>query len=151
MIGRRLILNATVAVAGAFVLLLSAIALPDAPVDVFSVMKAFGEMEAQALGTHNSLVAKMQRGAINEADFANTIKSDVLPPWSKTRKELEAIRDSPMADKKRLALLIKYMRLREESWHMQVEAIAEEDRSKFYQAQAKWKEADDLVKNAADP
>jgi len=149
MIARRRVRNGVVVVVGAIGLPLAAFALPDAPPDIGREMQDFAEMEVQALGTYDALVRRAQRGLISDADLADALQHDVLPPWIKTRGKIEGLLDAPHGDRAYLSRLVEYMRCREESWQMQVEALREQDSAKFERANERSTEADEMAKKLA--
>jgi rhomboid protease GluP len=151
MIARRRFRNGAVVVAGAIALPLAAFALPDAPPDIDREMQRFAEMEKRVLDTNNALVGRAQRGVISDADFAETLEHDVLPPWIETRGRTEGLLAAPDGDRAYLPRLVEYMRCREESWQMQVEGLREQDPTKLEQANERWTAAEEMVKELAAP
>lgn len=134
MVVRRKHRNAVVLIAGTIVLLLAAAALPSAPPDMNSELQGFAEMEKETLDIYNALILKAQRGTVSDTDFAATIERDVLSDWVETRRRIESLIDERVAKRANLLRLVEYMKLREESWKLRVEAIREQDKNKLERA-----------------
>jgi rhomboid protease GluP len=146
MLARRRLRNAAVGIAAAIALPVAAATLPSAPPDFGSEMQHLAEMEKRALDTNNELVRQSQRGEIRDADFAEALERDVLPPWIESRKRIERLIDAPGADRVHLTRLLSYMVAREESWRLRVECLRKLDVSKLKRANDLSAAADRMVK-----
>jgi rhomboid protease GluP len=151
MIARRRIRNRAVVLAGAIALPLAAFALPSAPPDVGREVQLFAEMEKHAMHTSTALADKAQRGLINDADVAERLERDVLPPWIESRGRIEKLLDAPYGNRAYLSRLVKYMRCREESWQMEVQGLREQNPATLKQASDRWTAADKMARELAAP
>ena len=142
--------NALVLVVGVVALLLMVAALPPAPIDIGHELHRFAKMEKTTLGTHNRLVGKLQRKVISDADFATTLEREVLPRWTEIRARIEGLIGLPYGDQDYLARLVAYMKCREESWQIQIEALREHNQRKVHMASFRWSEAEEMVKELSN-
>lgn len=146
MIARRRLRNAAMLAAGAIVLPIAVFALPDAPLDMTGEMEQIAKMEKLAITRYNALVTRSQGVEMSEADFAETLEREVLPPWIKARGRIERLLDGPHADRVNLFRIVDYMRCREQSWRMRAEGLREQDLGKLEQANERWAMAEEMGK-----
>ena len=144
MISRRLPRNALTIVALAGVLLLGWLMLPEAPMDILDELTAVGKTEEQVLLTDRMLAVQAQKGLITPEQYANSLESNVLTPWSKARQKVEQIAESE-SGRKFYVDLARYFKLRETSWRLRIEGVRENDADKIKAADKKWQEAADFV------
>jgi rhomboid protease GluP len=144
-VARRRPRNAALVAIAAVALPLAACCLPAAPPDIETQYRRFVEMQSRVLDTANSLADRLQRGAISEADMADALARDVIPPWAECREQFEKMLDLPYVDQPALALLVEYMNRREESWRLEVEGIREKNPAKLKLADEKSAQADALA------
>jgi rhomboid protease GluP len=150
-IAQRRIRNGAVVLAGAIALPLAALALPSPPPDIGQEVRQFAEMEKRAIQTSSALADKAQRGLINDADLAEQLDRDVLPPWIESRKRIEKLLDAPYGNHAYLSRLVTYMRCREESWQMEVQGLREQNLATLKQAGDRWTAADKMARELAAP
>lgn len=151
MLARRRRRNAVVVVSGAIVLPLLAAALPDAPPDIGGELRRFAETESKVLATSNALADRAQRGVISDADFAQQLERDVLPPWIESRGRIEGVLNAPHADRALLSRLVEYMKCREEGWQILVEGLHDQDPVKIEQSNDRLAAAEKMAKALAAP
>ena len=139
---RNLVLAVVTAVACTGALL----ALPR-PADIQGEVDRFRELEPQVLDTFNADIERTQSGALSEGDFAEDVEKRVLPPWREERARLEGLRVSSK-QAERMALIVRYMRAREDGWQLLVDGIRQNDEGLIKEAQAKQEEAQEVLKAA---
>jgi len=144
---RRPLRNVIVLVVGAALLPVAAYSLPEAPPDVDQEMARFGRTEAAVLERDNRLARQAQVGTLADAEYAKALEEEVLPPWIEARQRMEGLLDTPYVNRRFLSELIKYMRLREESWNLRVKGLREQDPEIIELANSKWTEADRLARD----
>jgi rhomboid protease GluP len=144
-IPRRLLRNAAVAVVGAIALTLAACALPHGLPDIDREMQHFADVEKRCLNVYRTLVEQAQRGAVNDADVAEVIEREVLPPWVESRRRIEGLLGLPYGNQRFLSRLVEYVRCREESWRLRVEGLRKQDPATCKQADDRWIAADKIA------
>jgi hypothetical protein len=150
MVARRKRRNVAVLLAGAVVLILAAVALPDAPPDVNSELQRIAEREEDVWDRYEASVREAERGAMSEADLAATVERDILPDLVEIRRRIEGIIDTPHVRHAQLLRLTEYMKMREESLKLRVEAIREQDMGKLERAEKLWANAEEIAKELSD-
>ena len=122
------------------------IALPEAPVDLGAELARSGKAEVAILEQHQAIVAQWANDEIDDAEAASRIET-VVADWSKLRAKIEELAKRAGAKRELLLQLAHSMRLREESWRIQIDAIRESDRAKFTLAHEKAMEADQALES----
>jgi rhomboid protease GluP len=134
-----------VAACGLGLVLAAALALKGSVADVEAAIRRFTPVESRAIDDFNAMIDRYKGGKITGAEAATIIDKDVLPPWRASRERLGALRHVPAAQKKLVSLMLRYMKLREESWELFAEGARQEDAGKIRQGNAKNAEAEKVV------
>jgi membrane associated rhomboid family serine protease len=93
------------------------VALPK-PFDLDALGRELVAVESRCVDTYNAALKRAQAGTLSEADFADIIERDVLPPWHAMREKIEA-----QLDDKRFHLTVLYVKDRDAAWQMYVRAL----------------------------
>jgi hypothetical protein len=106
---------------------------------VVTTLIQFSELETQAIAFSNEVSNKVQQGELSNADWAETIDSQILPPWKAQREQLEQSNFQLLPDRARQLAEKKtrYMRLREEAWQSLIVALRIDDEDMFQEYQEK--------------
>ena len=121
-------------------------ACPPASVELDHELERCGQIEQRAFETYNSALEKAGRGEITDSTLADIVERDILPEWRAARNRLTALKDTTTENKKHVATVLDYMRLREEGWKLYVEAVRERDNAKAEESIKRHKLADALYK-----
>jgi len=150
MVARRPLRNAALVGAGVIALSLVAMALPSPPPDAEQALQRFSEIEKRILNRENALVAQLQHGDISESDFADRLEREVLAPWTDAHASMKPLFKALPMDGKFWKKLDDYMKLREESLKLQIDAIRQNDDKKLEESNAKNKAANELAKQLSE-
>jgi hypothetical protein len=112
---------------------------------VAGAIERFTPVESRAIDGFNAMIDRYKGGKITGAEAARIVEKDVLPPWRASRESLAALEHVPAAQKKLVSLMLRYMKLREESWELFAEGARQEDAGKIRQGNAKNAEAEKVV------
>ncbi len=146
-VARRWRHNLATAVMAVLLLPTAVILLPAAPVDLGAEMDHFSKSEVAILDNYESIVGQMEKREIDAAETANRIESEVLPEWSQLRTRIEELTNRTRAKREFLMKLADYLKLRQESWQLQIEALRENNLVKLAQFHKKVAEANQAVEN----
>jgi rhomboid protease GluP len=130
---------------GLGLVLAGALALKGSVADVAGAIERFTPVESRAIDGFNGMIDCYKGGKITGAEAARIVEKDVLPPWRASRERLAALGHVPAAQKKLVSLMLRYMKLREESWELFAEGARQEDAGKIRQGNAKSAEAEKVV------
>jgi rhomboid protease GluP len=130
-----------VAACGLGLVLAGALALKGSVADVAGAIGRFTPVESRAIDGFNAMIDRYKGGKITGAEAAGIVEKDVLPPWRASRERLVALEYVPAPQKKLVSLMLRYMKLREESWELFAEGARQEDADKIRQGNAKNAEA----------
>jgi rhomboid protease GluP len=125
--------------------LICALALKGSVADVPAAIERFTTIESRAIDEFNATTDRYRGGELPGTEAARIIEKDVLPPWRAERERLSALRHVPAAQKRLVTLMLRYMKLREESWELFAEGARQEDAGKIRQGNAKNAEAEKVV------
>lgn len=134
-----------VGVCGLGLVLAGALALKGSVANVAAAIERFTPVESRALDEFNATIDRFKGGEIPGAEAARIVERDVLPPWRASRERLSALRHVPASQKRLVSLMLRYMKLREESWELFAEGARQEDAGKIRQGNAKNAEAEKVV------
>jgi rhomboid protease GluP len=144
-VARRRTRSLAVAGGAALLILLGVWALPRGGPDLHEALARVAATEEAAINKYNDTVKQVQSGHMTEAEQADILERDVLPPWRAERERLAALQGVPAKFQKLLATYLEYLRARQESWELLVQAIREDDAEKALRARQKGKAADQLL------
>jgi rhomboid protease GluP len=147
---RRPARNGWVAGVGCLSVVLAALALPKGTTDLLAEFRHLAEVEEKAVSAHNAALQRVQKGEIREADMADLLERDVLPPWRAARERFAALKGVPAGKQRLVATFAEYLAARQESWELLVQAIREGDRGKSARSTEKWSEAEGLIRKIKD-
>lgn len=150
--GRRL-RNLLVAGLGAFLVVCGMIGVHARHADVADVqseLERFEAMETKTLAIYNDAVKKAQRGQLPDAAFADLLERDVIPEWREARSRLSGFKHIPDSLQHHLNKVLEYLRLRQESWEVLVQALREGSQLKMQIAMEKQKQAEAAAKRIGD-
>jgi hypothetical protein len=134
-----------VAACGLALVSAGALALKGSVADVGAAIGRFTPVESRALDQFNATIDRYKGGEIPGAEAARIVEKDVLPPWRASRESLAALRHVPAAQKRLVSLMLRYMKLREESWELFAEGARQEDAGKIRLGNARNAEAEKVV------
>ena len=134
-----------VAACGLGLVLAGALALKGSVADVAGAIERFTPVESRAIDEFNAMIGRYKGGKITGAEAARIVEKDVLPSWRASRERLAALGRVPAAQKKLVSLMLRYMKLREESWELFAEGARQEDAGKIRQGNTKNAEAEKVV------
>lgn len=143
----RLLRNAVLVVLAGVSLPAAFIMMPPAPPDIIREMNRFGEVEESVLAEYNSLVTRHQQGDLDDRDLARDLDQKVLAPWREERERLAALPEVRGVDPQRVQRIVKYMKLREESWQLLQEGVQDQDPEKIAEHRIRSQQADDFVRS----
>jgi rhomboid protease GluP len=130
-----------VGVGGLGLVVAGVFALKGSVADVAGAIERFTPVESRAIDGFNAMIDRYKGGSITGAEAARIVEKNVLPPWRASRERLAALGRVPAAQKKLVSLMLRYMKLREESWELFAEGARQEDAGKIRQGNAKNAEA----------
>ena len=139
----------TMGTAGALALVAGVLAAPPPPDDYVAAFESFTESEARVLSHLRQAEEKVQRGAMTEAQFAETLEAEGLKPWIEMREQMARLKGAPGLVQRRLSRFLEYMDLRKEGWELVISGIRNHDQEALQQARKKLEGADRLVRDAA--
>ncbi len=115
--------------------------------------QAFARVEAKVIPAYNDLISRARDGTISDQEALAILERDIIPPWSEARAKLLKIDPAELGKKQaaRFALLLDYVRLREEGWRLLADGIRSSDPAKTDVANARQAAAEEALKklNAA--
>lgn len=82
---------------------------------------------------------KVARGETTDAALADAIERDILPEWRAARNRLSGLQHASRAARDHVALVLDYMRLRDDGWTLAIEAVRTGSESKALEAAEKHK------------
>lgn len=94
---------------------------------------------------YNDALQRRQEGKITDAALAETLESDLLPPWQTQRQKLATASGLPRAEQQLVDLLGKFFELQEEKWLQLAKAIRNNDAQVAKQSQQQALEADQVA------
>jgi rhomboid protease GluP len=142
--------NAVTGVVGMGAVIIGFFLLPPAPPDVLGEVLRLGPIETQVYATYNDAVKKRRAGQITDAELAQIVEQEVLPPWEAALRRLEPLKGAAEARPGMVANLLEEMRLRQESWHALIAALRDDDPQAMERFKAKWEAANKLIEENAD-
>lgn len=122
-----------------------AMMFPPHTVDIAPDIEFIMKRETELLDLHNELAKDVEQGKLTEAEYADRMVRDVLPPWTEARKRGEKLLTAPIGNKPFIGRYVAYLKLREEAWTLEARAIREQSESVLKEAQAKASAADAIV------
>ena len=146
---KRSIRNSAVAALGVVLVGLGILAVPKSAAEVWNFMSSLDPMETKALDLHKSLIQRAKDQKISDAEMANVVEAEILPEWRSTHQRLVALvaqKHLPSKSQQFLTTLESYMKTREESWELMVQALREHDSQKIELFGQKWSAANEQAK-----
>jgi rhomboid protease GluP len=112
----------------------------------------FGVLESKALKLYNDGLTKVRQHQLTEVGLADLLERNVLPEWRAAYQRLSVPRRLPPELQRDVTAILNYIRLRQESWELLVEAGRENDPDKRRQALEKNQLANEAIRqmNKAD-
>jgi rhomboid protease GluP len=95
------------------------------------------EIERTVVHRWQEVAAQADAGTISDAELADAIEREILPPW---RRLHAGYRDSVEGEMR--ALVLEYAAAREEGWEMMVRALRAGDQAGFHKAVARFRQGD---------
>ncbi len=126
--------NLLVGAGGALVVVGAFLVAPE-KVELQTALMAFDPVEQKAVNTYNHEVNRVRRGDASEAELADVVAREVLPPWREGAARFHSLQGLPAQQQATLALFIKYVDARQRSWELLVESIREQNQAKARQAE----------------
>lgn len=114
-----------------------------------SALAEFERVESQVLSAYNASLKLAAEHRLAPKDLADRIEWDYLPAWQTIRRRIEQLPASPPAgvsQRANVALLKKYVLMREEALTLSVQAIREENEELGRQARQREHQANDLAR-----
>jgi rhomboid protease GluP len=148
-LAKRTITNSAVAALGVVLVGLGILAVPKSAAEVWNFMSSLDPMETKALDLHKSLIQRAKDQKISDAEMANVVEAEILPEWRSTHQRLVALvaqKHLPSKSQQFLTTLESYMKTREESWELMVQALREHDSQKIELFGQKWSAANEQAK-----
>jgi rhomboid protease GluP len=127
--------------AGGFLVLHSDLGDADAATE----LERFAGTEDRLMNVSDTARARAERGELSWPDFADIIQRDVLPEWRATAERLGKLQNVPPDVRERLPALLNYMKLRQQGWELQVQAVRENDPIKMRRADEAHSRADEIA------
>jgi len=111
-----------------------------------AAIMTFASVEKQILARWSELVDQSRAESMTEAQLADAIEQELLPPWRAGRAAFE---QSGAGGPKR-DVLIDYMRLRQEGWEIMAKGLRASDVPTIKRGQARFRESDEAAKRLSD-
>ena len=126
--------------------ILVAVALaPPVPTDLSAELEHFAEVQDRVIKAFQTLESDARADKLSSEEFAAGIEQQVLPPWRTLRERFDHFRDIPRQEQRRILLMTRYLRARQESWECLVQALRSDDEASRQQLAAKNREWEALV------
>jgi hypothetical protein len=84
--------------------------------------------------------------SLSSQGTAGVLEAGMLPKWRQCRIRFENLKNLPSDQRQEVDQVIRYMRVREESWLLIVDAVRKQDAAKLDKYRDQAKEADKLGK-----
>jgi len=143
--------SAWVALIGAGILIVVFLGLPKDVARFDQEMDRFLEMEKTLIATFNQALGQARQDKMTDAQVKEIIEKGILPEWRAGRASLASLKHLPPRLEKRARTVLTYMKLREESWLLLVEAIQKKDRTLVQKSNAKKDEAEKVGRRIGSP
>ena len=118
-----------------------ALALPTDVADAQKVLDDFAVVEQRVIEKMDNA----NKHGLSNAEFAVLLRTKVLPDWREAHQRLSALKDLPDGFQKRIDLLVRYSRLRQESWELLLQAIEQNDEDLVKKFDAKRRQAETVL------
>jgi hypothetical protein len=140
-----------VVTAVALAIVSAGIVFTPAPVD--KERKAFQELEVvekKVIARWNEIVPKVQSQEISDAELADIIENELLPPW---RSGVDAFEKSGAGDPKVRPQMLEYLNKRQLAWETMAKGLRASDVETVTRGAEIFQESDELIKklNARSP
>ena len=114
---------------------------PSPPPSFHAEFARVAATERELLNSYTAASADFKAGRIDDPAFADIIEREVLEPYTDIRREVEALKARPDADREFLVQVSGFTALRSEGWRLLVEALREQDHEKLRRHEEKMDEA----------
>ena len=148
-VARRNLRAAVVAMVGTVITAGGITLLPTNIPDVLGAMEEFVRLEEQSLATTRSAFERSERGEITDAEVAEIIARDVLPPWRNALAQFRSMDRLPPDRREVIEALMRYMQARQESWELLVDGIRENDPAQIRRWEKRWSEANQMAEEVS--
>jgi len=111
------------------------------PVDLQAELKTLAAVETKTLTTYQAAMAEFRQEQLGDAQLADRIEKEIIPPWVAEHKRLAALRGLPDRQQKLVSLLLKYMETRQQGWALIAAGFRKRDINIVRQGNAKQLEA----------
>jgi rhomboid protease GluP len=112
---------------------------------VGEVVGAFGKAEREVLDSFNQAVDQVRAQRVSDDELVQLLERELIPQWRAARAPLAQLLKTPGARKDVIAELMRYAELREQGWQTMVRAIRQKDPKLLEVANAKQREADQVL------
>ena len=119
-----------------------------AAVDFGNVVSSLSTLERTTVQRLNAVLADLRAKRISNAQFAQTVEKELLPPWEARRAELTKLTLTPV-EKPTADTIIEYMKLRGEAWRLLAEGVRTNNTKLMNSAKQKQDSATALAKRLA--
>jgi rhomboid protease GluP len=148
-VAKRPARNVLAAMLGAILLTAGAVTTQVLYADLPTAVSArdeFDQVRKRLVETDTALRKQHRAGQLPDAAFANQIERSVLPDWRASAQRIEPLHRVPAETRDILTRVLKYMRLHQEAWELEVQALREGSKEKWLRAELLHQAAEDVVK-----
>lgn len=114
-------------------------------VDADSVGRAFEKAEQEVLGAFNHAIEQVRTQQMTDDELATKLERELIPKWRAARESLGQLKQAPGVRHDIVTDFIRYAELRENGWETMVRAIRRHDPKLFEEANARQREAGDVL------
>jgi hypothetical protein len=141
-----LVLLTTLIVIIGFVVAQSRVARADDPL---SEMNRIADIEERVLNDYNAAVSASQAGKLTDAELAQKVEKDILPPWREARQRFRQIAEASEIRPEFARQFGQYLAAREEAWTLLVRGLREGNEALMKQSLQRWEVADSVARSLA--
>jgi rhomboid protease GluP len=134
-----LVMGATVALATA------ALALHSTPPDYLAAIDHFSTVETRSIKLYNDIITRAKAEQASDADFAEVLETQVLPPWKEALDRLQRLEGLPDSEEQMITKLRRYAQARFGGWTKLAKARRSGDTAAGKAAAAELQHADALL------
>ncbi len=132
--------------AGTAIAVLTATRLLPPRTDVEAELTSFRAVEKRSMDGLREAFEASKDGKLTDAQFAERIETQILPPWQASHRKLAAAQGVPTEEQRYLDALLVYMSAREDAFSLLAEGARTDDAAVIQRGQEKLHEANELVK-----
>lgn len=124
---------------------------PPPPPDLFKELVIYDELVPTTIEKFVNAAQGFNDRKISKQQLIELVEKEILPPWDRVTRHMESLQNIPRGRRGLIHQVQTQLTLREESWLLLIEGLRTNDSTKLAAYKEKWKQADQIQKQLAEP